>query len=110
MHFSIDRAVHTTAFDKPVADHWLERKIAQTAAGSTEKDRSDLTLESIHYFYLRKYGLTVTDEYEWYHQLQNMTNLKKISNNNIKKNPNNKKQNKTKNKQTTTPPKKYTIK
>ena len=41
MHFSIDRTVHTTAFDKPVVDHWLERKIAQTAAGSTEKDRSD---------------------------------------------------------------------
>ena len=30
MHFSIDRTVHTTAFDKPVVDHWLERKIAQT--------------------------------------------------------------------------------
>ena len=41
MHFSIDRTVHTTAFDKPVVDHWLERKIAQTAAGSTKKDRSD---------------------------------------------------------------------
>ena len=41
MHFSIDRTVHTTAFDKPVVDHWLEWKIAQTAAGSTEKDRSD---------------------------------------------------------------------
>ena len=41
MHFSIDRTVHTTAFDEPVVDHWLERKIAQTAAGSTEKDRSD---------------------------------------------------------------------
>ena len=41
MHFSIDRTVHTTAFDKPVVDHWLKRKIAQTAAGSTEKDRSD---------------------------------------------------------------------
>ena len=36
MHFSIDRTVHTTAFDKPVVDHWLEWKIAQTAAGSTE--------------------------------------------------------------------------
>ena len=41
MHFSIDRTVHTTAFDKPVVDHWLERKIVQTTAGSTEKDRSD---------------------------------------------------------------------
>ena len=27
MHFSIDRTVHTTAFDKPLIDHWLERKI-----------------------------------------------------------------------------------
>ena len=27
MHFSIDRTVHTTAFDKPVVDHWLERKM-----------------------------------------------------------------------------------
>ena len=36
MHVSLDRTVHTTAFDKPVVDHWLERKIAQTAAGSTE--------------------------------------------------------------------------
>ena len=44
MHFSIDRTVHTTAFDKPVVDHCLERKIAQTAAGSTEKDRSDSIL------------------------------------------------------------------
>ena len=41
MHFSTDRTVHTTAFDKPVVDHWFERKIAQTAAGSTEKDQSD---------------------------------------------------------------------
>ena len=24
MHFSIDRTVHTTAFDKPVVDHWLK--------------------------------------------------------------------------------------
>ena len=38
MHFSIDRTVHTTAFDKPVVDQRLERKVAQTAAGSTEKD------------------------------------------------------------------------
>ena len=51
MHFSIDRTVHTTAFDKPVVDHWLERKIAQTAAGSTEKDRSDDTA-IVHYYFL----------------------------------------------------------
>jgi len=41
MHRPIDRTAHTTAFGKPVVDHWLERKIAQTAYGSTEKDRSD---------------------------------------------------------------------
>ena len=41
MHFSIDRTVHTTAFDKPVVDHWLERKIAQTAAGSVLTDSSE---------------------------------------------------------------------
>ena len=46
MHFSIDRTVHTTAFDKPVVDHWLERKIAQPAAGSTEKDVTDTVVLS----------------------------------------------------------------
>ena len=30
MHFSTDRAAHTTAFDGPVVDHWLKPKIAQT--------------------------------------------------------------------------------
>ena len=29
MHFSIDRTVHTTAFDKPVVYHWLERKMGE---------------------------------------------------------------------------------
>ena len=76
MHFSIDRTVHTTAFDKPVVDHWLERKIAQTAGGSTEKDRSDdrplqrraryrlsyiplhvLFNDALNTFYLRLYGV-----------------------------------------------------
>ena len=44
MHFSIDRTVHTTAFDKPVVDHWLERKIAQTRLYGVRhmvKDHSD---------------------------------------------------------------------
>ena len=49
MHFPIDRTVHTTAFDKPVVDHWLERKIAQTAAGSTEKECNDSVNEMIIY-------------------------------------------------------------
>ena len=29
MHHSTDRIAHTTAFDKPVVEHWLERDIAQ---------------------------------------------------------------------------------
>ena len=40
MHFSIDRTAHTTAFDGPVVDHWLEWKIAQTANASAMQDRS----------------------------------------------------------------------
>ena len=54
MHFSIDRTVHTTAFDKPVVDHWLELKIAQTAAGSTEKaiwDKSRTYLFRLNTFF-----------------------------------------------------------
>ena len=39
MHFSIDRTVHTTAFDKPVVDHCLEREIAEWV--HPMKDRSD---------------------------------------------------------------------
>ena len=41
MHFSIDRTVHTTAFDKPVVDHWLERKIANDAAAAAAADDDD---------------------------------------------------------------------
>ena len=26
MHISIDRTVHTTAFDKPVVDHWFMKR------------------------------------------------------------------------------------
>ena len=29
MHHPTDRMTHTTAFVKPVVDHWLEREIAQ---------------------------------------------------------------------------------
>ena len=59
MHFSIDRTVHTTAFDKPVVDHWLERKIAQTAAGSTEKDRDNISTTGcqIEYVYHKQRGV-----------------------------------------------------
>ena len=41
------------AFDDPVVDHLLERKIAQTVNGSTEKDRSNgLQLHSRTLYYL----------------------------------------------------------
>ena len=39
MHHPTDRIAHTTAFDKPVVEHWLEREIAQWV--HTMKDRSD---------------------------------------------------------------------
>ena len=48
MHFSIDRTVHTTAFDKPVVDHWLERKIAQTAAGSSAHSEQTVIAHACH--------------------------------------------------------------
>ena len=41
MHFTIDRTVHDIAFDGSVVDHWLERKIAQTANASAMQARSD---------------------------------------------------------------------
>ena len=41
MHFPTDRKAHTTAFDGPVVDYWLEWKIAQTANASAVWDRSD---------------------------------------------------------------------
>ena len=39
MHHPIDRMAHTTAFVKPVMEHWLEREIAQWV--HPMKDRSD---------------------------------------------------------------------
>ena len=41
VYFPTDMAAHTTAFDRPVVDHWLERKVAQTANVSTVQDRLD---------------------------------------------------------------------
>ena len=32
MHYPSDRITHTTAFDTPVVEHWLEREIAQWVA------------------------------------------------------------------------------
>ena len=39
MHHPTDRIIHTTAFVKPVVEHWLEREIAQWV--HLMKDRSD---------------------------------------------------------------------
>ena len=39
MHHPTDRIAHTTAFVKPVVEHWLEREIAQWV--HRMKDRSD---------------------------------------------------------------------
>ena len=45
MHFPTDRTTHSTVFDGPVVDHWVEWKIAQTANASAVQDRSgDLNL------------------------------------------------------------------
>ena len=46
MHFSIDRTVHTTAFDKPVVDHWL-----------TRKEGNVLFKDALNTFYLQLYGI-----------------------------------------------------
>ena len=42
MHFltHTGERAHTTAFDGPVVDDWLEQKIAQSANASTMQDRS----------------------------------------------------------------------
>ena len=42
MHFPTDSTAHTTAFDGPVVDHWLEQKIAQTANASAMEDPSTM--------------------------------------------------------------------
>ena len=42
MHFPTDRTVHTTTFDGPVVEHWLEWKIAQTGNAPTIQDRSTM--------------------------------------------------------------------
>ena len=50
MHFSIDRTVHTTAFDKPVVDHWLERKIEKRER-EREREMFYLATQSTHFIY-----------------------------------------------------------
>ena len=41
MLFPTDRTAHSTVFDGPVVDDWLELKIAQTAIAPTMQDQSD---------------------------------------------------------------------
>ena len=41
MHFPTVRTAHATAFDGPVADNWLERKIAQTPNTPPMQAQSD---------------------------------------------------------------------
>ena len=40
MRVPTNRTARTAAFDGPVVDHWLERKITQTANASNMQDRS----------------------------------------------------------------------
>ena len=40
MQFPTDNTAHTTAYDGPAVDHWLEQKIAQTANATAVQDRS----------------------------------------------------------------------
>ena len=40
MHFPKDMTAHTTTFDGPIVDHWLEREKARAANASTMQDRS----------------------------------------------------------------------
>ena len=44
--FPTDRIANTTAFDRPVVDHWLELKIAQTANAYTMPDLSAMPEDS----------------------------------------------------------------
>ena len=48
MHFPTARTAHTTAFEGPVVDHWMEWKIAQTANASTMQDRSTTQEDLYH--------------------------------------------------------------
>ena len=48
MHFHTDTTAHTTAFDGPIMDHRLERKIAHTANASAMQDRCALSQVNIH--------------------------------------------------------------
>ena len=73
MYFPIDRIAHTTAFDGPVMDHWLEQKIAQNAnagsihhaGGSKPLQQSDLRLSYVSPLYLsRKEHIAEIENYQ----------------------------------------------
>ena len=40
LHFPTHSTVHTTSFDRPVVNPWLEQKIAQTANPTAVQDQS----------------------------------------------------------------------
>ena len=72
MHHPIDRIAHTTTFDTPVVEHWLEQQIAQWV--HPMKDRSD---DPLHYertllpqSYISLRDLTVTSQHHGAYQLQ----------------------------------------
>ena len=47
MHHPTDRIVHTTAFVRPVVEHWLEREIIRMR----RKEMFYLTMLSTHFIY-----------------------------------------------------------
>ena len=49
MRFPTDTTKHTTAFDGPVVDHWLDWKIAQAANDSAMQDQSAMQEDPNHY-------------------------------------------------------------
>ena len=55
MHNPLDRIAHTTAFVRPVVEHWLEREIAQWV--HPMKDRSDDLSHHERTFVYRKIGV-----------------------------------------------------
>ena len=48
VYFPTDRTAHTTAFDRPIVNHWSEWKIAQTANASAMQKDSNLYSRVLH--------------------------------------------------------------
>ena len=55
MHFSIDRTVHTTAFDKPVVDHWFKEGMMDGRKEGSVLFNDALT----HFIYVSTVGLHI---------------------------------------------------